>query len=65
MARCQDEPLRVGTHPRRLRRAVLNPRQERERERIERAGGLYIVARSVDDVEAALVAAGLARPILT
>lgn len=44
--------------------AVLNAAQQRERERIERAGGLYILAHRVDDVEAALVGAGLARPCL-
>lgn len=44
--------------------AVLTATQQRERERIERAGGLYILAHSVDEVEAALVGAGLARPIL-
>lgn len=38
---------------------VLDSDQRKERARIETAGGLYIEARSVDDVEDALVEAGL------
>jgi len=40
----------------------LSPEQLRERARIEQAGGIYIEARSVDDVEARLVKEGLAVP---
>jgi hypothetical protein len=45
-------------------RAALNMHQQRERARIERAGGLYILAHAVDDVERSLVQAGLATPCL-
>lgn len=44
--------------------AVLSPTQQAERSEIERAGGLFVEARSLEDVEQALVGAGLCRPML-
>ena len=40
----------------------LSKEQREEKARIEQAGGIYIEARSVDDVEDRLVAEGLAVP---
>jgi hypothetical protein len=42
----------------------LSPDQERERDRILDAGGIFIEARSFDDVEQRFVAEGLAQPCL-
>jgi len=42
----------------------MSARQERERASMERAGVLYVVVRSPEDLESALLAAGLVQPIL-
>lgn len=45
-------------------RGALTLNQRKEREWIERAGGIYILAATVDDVESALVEADLVVPSL-
>lgn len=40
-------------------RARLSARQEGQKEALEAAGAIFVVARSLDDVEEALLAAGL------
>ena len=45
-------------------RAVLSRAQEEERTRVDQAGGYFILAHSVDDVEAALVRSGYWQPLL-
>lgn len=45
-------------------KAVLDRYQQHEREKLERAGALYVLCRQVEDLERALVAAGLCEPAL-